>query len=48
VAIKALNIFQINSKSVWDCHQSLVKLIPLDSPTGIGARKNGDWWKLND
>jgi hypothetical protein len=25
-AIKALNNFQINSKLVWDCHQSLVKL----------------------
>jgi ribonuclease HI len=26
VAIKALDSFQINSKLVWDCHQSLVKL----------------------
>jgi len=25
-AIKALNNFQINSRLVWDCHQSLVKL----------------------
>jgi ribonuclease HI len=25
-AIKALDIFQISSKLVWDCHQSLVKL----------------------
>jgi ribonuclease HI len=25
-AIKALNNFQINSKLVWDCHQSLVRL----------------------
>jgi hypothetical protein len=25
-AIKALNNFQINSKLVWDCHQSLVEL----------------------
>ena len=25
-AIKALESFQINSKLVWDCHQSLVKL----------------------
>jgi ribonuclease HI len=25
-AIKALDSFQINSKLVWDCHQSLVKL----------------------
>jgi hypothetical protein len=24
--IKALDSFQINSKSIWDCHQSLVKL----------------------
>jgi ribonuclease HI len=26
VAIKALEVFQINSKLVWDCYQSLVKL----------------------
>jgi hypothetical protein len=26
VAINALDSFQINSKLVWDCHQSLVKL----------------------
>jgi ribonuclease HI len=25
-AIKALDSYQINSKLVWDCHQSLVKL----------------------
>jgi ribonuclease HI len=25
-AIKALDSFQINSKLVWECHQSLVKL----------------------
>jgi ribonuclease HI len=25
-AIKALNNFQINSKLVWDCHQSLMRL----------------------
>jgi ribonuclease HI len=25
-AVKALEEFQINSKLVWDCHQSLVKL----------------------
>jgi hypothetical protein len=25
-AIKVLESFQINSKLVWDCHQSLVKL----------------------
>jgi ribonuclease HI len=25
-AIKALDSFQINSKLVWDCHQSLMKL----------------------
>jgi len=25
-AIKTLESFQINSKLVWDCHQSLVKL----------------------
>ena len=26
-AIKALNNFHINSKLVWDCHQSLMKLV---------------------
>ena len=26
-AIKALNSFQINSNLVWDCHQTLVKLV---------------------
>jgi ribonuclease HI len=25
-AIKALDIFHINSKLVWDCHQSLMKV----------------------
>jgi hypothetical protein len=25
-AIKALDSFQVNSKLVWDCHQSLAKL----------------------
>jgi ribonuclease HI len=25
-AIKALDIYQINSKLVWDCHQSLIQL----------------------
>jgi len=25
-AIKALDSFQINSKLVWDCHQSLAKV----------------------
>jgi hypothetical protein len=25
-AIKALNNFQINSKLIWDCHQSLMRL----------------------
>jgi len=26
-AIKTLNNFHINSKLVWDCHQSLIKLV---------------------
>jgi hypothetical protein len=26
VAIKAFDNYQINSKLVWDCHQSLVKM----------------------
>ena len=26
LTIKALNNFQINSKLVWDCHNSLIKL----------------------
>jgi hypothetical protein len=25
-AIKALNKYQINSRSVWDCHQSLMAM----------------------
>jgi len=25
-AIKALDSFQVNSKLIWDCHQSLAKL----------------------
>jgi ribonuclease HI len=29
-AIKALDSYQINSKLVWDCHQSLVKLAEHD------------------
>jgi ribonuclease HI len=29
-AIKALDSFLINSKSVWDCHQSLEKLVEHD------------------
>jgi ribonuclease HI len=31
VAIKALNNFQINSRLVWDCYQSLVKLAEHNS-----------------
>ena len=34
-AIKALDSLQINSKLVWDCHQSLVK---LEDQTAMGAR----------
>jgi ribonuclease HI len=30
-AIKALNNFQINSKLVWDCHQSLMRLADRNS-----------------
>jgi ribonuclease HI len=45
-AIKALDSFQINSKLVWDCHQSLVKLAehnriqPVWVPRHIGIDEN--------
>jgi len=38
-AIKALDSLKINSKLVWDCHQSLVK--PADQ-TVMGARTHGN------
>ena len=37
-AIKALYSLQINSKLVWDCHHSLVKLA---DQTVVGARTHG-------
>jgi len=40
VAIKALDSLQINSKLVWDCHQSLVKLA---DQTLMGAGTYGNW-----
>jgi hypothetical protein len=41
VIIKALDSFQVNSKLVWDCHQSLVKLRELKG-SNIGARTHGE------
>jgi hypothetical protein len=38
-AIKALDSLHINSKLVWDCHQSLVKLA---DQTVVGARTYGN------
>ena len=37
----ALNNFQINSRLVWDCHQSLVEWPEHNGSTGIGARTHG-------
>lgn len=50
VAIKALNNFQVNSKLVWDCHNSLVKLaehkrvqlIRMPGHMGIDENETGD------
>jgi hypothetical protein len=50
VAIKVLNSFQINSKLVWECHQSLVKLsehnrvqlILVPGHTGIDSNETAD------
>jgi ribonuclease HI len=50
VAIKVLNNFQINSKLVWECHQSLVKLsehdrvqlILVPGHTGIDGNETAD------
>jgi hypothetical protein len=39
--VKALDSFQVNSKLVWDCHQSLVKLRELKG-SNIGARIHGE------
>jgi hypothetical protein len=42
-AIKALNNFQINSKLVWDYHQSLMRLAEHNmSPTDMGAGTHGN------
>jgi hypothetical protein len=40
-AIKALDNYQINSKLVLDCHQSLVKLAKHKSSTDMGAGSRG-------
>jgi len=37
VATKVLNNFQINSKLVWDCSKSLVKMAECKNPTGMVA-----------
>jgi hypothetical protein len=42
LAIKAEN-YQISSKLIWDCHQSLVKLIEHNtSSIGMGAESQGN------
>jgi len=38
-AIKTLDSLKINSKLVWDCHHSLVK---LPDQTVMGARTHGN------
>jgi hypothetical protein len=45
-AIKALDSFQINSKLVWDCHQSLVKLAEHNNITGSNWCGYWDTWEL--
>jgi hypothetical protein len=40
--IKACDSFQINSKVVWDCQQSLVKLPKQKDSTGMGSRTQGN------
>jgi hypothetical protein len=35
---KLLNNYQINSKLVWDCYQSLVKMAEHNIPNGMDAR----------
>lgn len=37
MATKVLNNFQINSKLVWDCCQSLMKMVDRKNPAGMGA-----------
>ena len=39
--IQALDSFQVNSKLVWNCHQSLVKLRE-HKVSNMGARIHGD------
>jgi hypothetical protein len=54
-AIKALDSFQINSKLVWDCHQSLVKLaehnriqlVRVPGHMGIDGNEIGDQGSLH-
>ena len=45
VGIKAFNNFQINSKLVWDCHQSLMKHAEHNRVQLVW--KDGNWWKWN-
>jgi hypothetical protein len=36
-AIKALDIYQINSMLVWDCHQSIMQLAKHNSSADMGT-----------
>jgi hypothetical protein len=43
-AIKALSKYQITSKLVWDCHQSLTELARHNSSTDMSARSCRYCW----
>ena len=46
VATKVLKNFQINSKLVWDCCQTLVKMAERKNPTGMGAGTYVNCWRM--
>jgi len=46
VATKVLNNFQINSKLVWDCCKSLVKMAECKNRTGMGAGTYVNCWGM--
>jgi len=47
VAIKALNSLHINSKLVWDCHQSWCNWQNITRLNWCACCDNGDWWEWN-